>query len=79
MGNNKKQKNTEIVKCPDCGKKVRKSRTNFCPSCGREIFIPSMEKNWNYKILAGIFIAVTLLYLLYSVFKPAIYFYLDKV
>ncbi len=79
MGKKRKNKNTQILECPDCGKKTKKTKINFCPSCDRELFIPVLDKNWNYKILAVIFLVITLLYILFVIFKPKIYYFLDKV
>jgi len=67
------------INCSDCGKKVRSRRVNFCPACGRELYAPKIEKSWNYKVLGIIFILLLILYSLYLIFKPVIYFNLDKV
>lgn len=65
--------------CPNCGKKVNIAKTSFCPSCGNEIFTPVMDKKWSYKVVAGIVVVLILLYVIYLLLAPVLYFYIDRV
>ncbi len=65
--------------CPACGKKIKKAKAKFCPSCGRELFTPRIGKNWNLKVIAIILLMIILAFFAFYIFKPFIYFNLDKV
>ncbi|MDA3792390.1 MAG: hypothetical protein PF545_01870 [Elusimicrobia bacterium] len=74
---NKNEK--EQRSCPECGKKIKKRKTEFCSSCGWELYTPKLEKNWNLKVVAVIIAAVTIFFIVFYILKPVIYFNLDKV
>ena len=65
--------------CPECGKIIKKRKVKFCPSCGKELYTPTLEKNWNLKVIAVILAMVIAFFILFYIFKPVIYFNLDKV
>lgn len=73
------EKKSNQKECFNCGKKVNIIKTSFCPSCGSELFTPVIEKEWSYRIIAGIIVVVVLLYAVYLLLSPVLYFYLDKV
>jgi DNA-directed RNA polymerase subunit RPC12/RpoP len=73
------EKKTNQRECPYCGKKVNVVKNDFCPSCSQELFTPTIEKAWSYKVIAGVFLGIVIIYVLYLLLAPVLYKYLDMV
>ncbi|MBN2406746.1 MAG: hypothetical protein JXJ19_03515 [Elusimicrobia bacterium] len=77
--NEKKQVAGRVLECPKCGKKTRSAKDNFCPACGIEVFTPEIDLKWNIRTISLIIVIVVTLYMLYLVFKPVLYYWLDQI
>ncbi|GEM_PF-3070018 len=67
------------IECVQCGKKVKSRKVSFCPSCKRELYTPRIPRRWSYKTLILIFMVISVMYLIYLIFSPQIYFHLDRI
>ena len=73
------EKKVRVIACPACFKKVNPRKNDFCPSCGYEIFIPIMDRNFNLKVMAVVFILILAAYFVFRLFAFNLYVYLDLV
>ena len=65
--------------CPVCSKRVNPKKNDFCSSCGYEIFTPIMDRNFNFKVFAVVFIFILAAYFVFRLAAFKLYTYLDLI
>ncbi len=75
----KPKKSGADITCPHCGKRASTRKTVFCPDCGHGLCTPRITKKWNYSVLGAVFLILIILYIIFLLLEPRLYFLLDRV